>query len=398
MILSDVDIKKNIADGTIKITPGPNFEEQLGPCSLDLHLGNNFKTFKMSRYPFIDLKGGVDVEKMMEEIVIEDGGAFIMQPKDFVIAITKEEVVLPNNIMGRLDGRSSLGRLGLVVHSTAARFDPGWKGKAVMEIGNLGTMPVVLYSGMRICAMTFETLTSPAEIPYLRQKDHKYADQDKQIASKISLEKEIVKPKSKDDELVMGISTDIIFKNGRWQGLKTDNLDYHIDLIKNNYQFKRRGDVENDPSFKQVIPYMLFSHGDKFFAYKYLGNAGEQRLVNNNYQLGVGGHINKEDGDEGKGVLEVGMMREWNEEVDFKGNLLHKKLVGIVNDDSMPVEQVHLGLVYHFVGDTPDINIKETDKMEGKLLDTKDLSADKINHSVWMQIVYRDYLSKINQG
>jgi len=81
-----------------------------------------------------------------------------------------------------------LGRLGLVVHSTAARFDPGWKGKAVMELGNLGIMPIILYAGMRICAMTFETLSSPAEISYLKQKDHKYADQKNATASKINEE------------------------------------------------------------------------------------------------------------------------------------------------------------------------------------------------------------------
>lgn len=192
MILSDRDIKKYIKEGKIKIIPKPNFKEQLGPCSLDLHLGNVFKTFKPTQYPYLDLKRKTDFEEVMEEIKIEDGAPFILQPKEFIIAITKEEIILPDDIMGRLDGRSSLGRLGLVVHSTAARFDPGWTGKAVMELGNLGPLPIVLYAGMRICAMTFETLTSPAEIPYLKQKDHKYAGQKKPAASKINME-----PKSK---------------------------------------------------------------------------------------------------------------------------------------------------------------------------------------------------------
>ncbi|MFC1629804.1 dCTP deaminase, partial [Patescibacteria group bacterium] len=163
MILSDQDIKKYISEGIIKVTPKPNYKEQLGPCSLDLRLGNSFKTFKPTQYPYLDLKNGVDVEKLMEEIVVADGAPFIMQPKEFIIAVTKEEIILPANLMGRLDGRSSLGRLGLVVHSTAARFDPGWEGKAVMELGNLGIMPIILYPGMRICAMTFETLTGPSE-------------------------------------------------------------------------------------------------------------------------------------------------------------------------------------------------------------------------------------------
>lgn len=188
MILSDTEIKKKIEEGAIKIDPSPNYQEQLGPCSLDLHLGNSFKIFKVSRYPFIDLKNGVNVDDMMEEVLIKEGGSFIIQPHDFVIAVTKEEITLPANIMGRLDGRSSLARLGLVIHVTAARFDPGWRGKAVMELGNLGTVPIVLYSGMRICAMTFEELGSSANVPYTEQADHKYAGQGSATASKISQE------------------------------------------------------------------------------------------------------------------------------------------------------------------------------------------------------------------
>jgi dCTP deaminase len=188
MILSDKDIKKYLKEGKIKIIPKPNFQKQLGPCSLDLRLGNVFKTFKPTQYPYLDLKRKLDFEEVMEEIKIENGAPFILQPKEFIIAVTKEEIILADDIMGRLDGRSSLGRLGLVVHSTAARFDPGWRGRAVMELGNLGIMPIILYAGMRICAMTFETLSSPAEVPYLKQKDHKYAGQKKATASKINKE------------------------------------------------------------------------------------------------------------------------------------------------------------------------------------------------------------------
>ncbi|MCD6550550.1 dCTP deaminase [bacterium] len=189
MILSDRDIKKYIREGKIKIKPKPNFEQQLGPCSLDLHLGAVFKVFKHTEHPYIDLKNPkVPIEKMMRTIKVSLKKPLILRPRDFVIAVTKEEIVLPDDIMGRLDGRSSLGRLGLVVHSTAARFDPGWKGKAIMEIGNLGVIPLALYPGIRICAMTFETLSSPAEIPYLKQKDHKYAGQKTAKASCIHKE------------------------------------------------------------------------------------------------------------------------------------------------------------------------------------------------------------------
>lgn len=196
---------------------------------------------------------------------------------------------------------------------------------------------------------------------------------------------------SKDEEQILVVKTGIIFGRGKWQGLKTDNLDYYIDLIKNNCEFKRRGDMENNPSYQQVIPYMLFSYGNEFFAYKYIKNAGETRLINNDYQLGVGGHMNPVDGQQGD-ILETGMMREWNEEVDFKGKFLQKKLVGIVNDESRPVERVHLGMVYHFVGDSPDIQVRETDKMEGGLFGLGEISRD-MSHSPWMQIVFNGYLN-----
>lgn len=188
MILSDRDIKKYIAEGRIKISPAPDFEKQLGPCSLDLHLGDTMKMFKTSPYPYLDLKGTVEVEKLMDEIKVGEGGPFILQPGAFALAITKEELTLADDLMGRLDGRSSLGRLGIVVHSTAARFDPGWSGKAVMELGNLGPMPVILYEGMRICALTFETLSSPSEVPYGKKQTHKYAQQNNPQASKINKE------------------------------------------------------------------------------------------------------------------------------------------------------------------------------------------------------------------
>ena len=136
--------------------------------------------------------------------------------------------------------------------------------------------------------------------------------------------------------------------------------------------------------------------------YKYIGGAGEQRLVDS-YQIGIGGHINEIDGanpstgsGQDKNILEKGMMREWEEEVDFKGNILDKKIVGILNDDSRPVEAVHLGLVYQFTGDSPEISIKENEKMEGELVEVKDI-AEKIkdNDGVWIKVVYRDYLSHL---
>lgn len=195
----------------------------------------------------------------------------------------------------------------------------------------------------------------------------------------------------KDDEQILVIPSQVLFQKEKWQGLKTDKLEYYLDLIKNSAEFKRRGDVETDNSFQQIIPYIVFNFQNKYFIYKYLPDAGEKRLVDT-YQLGVGGHINLVDHGNGN-TLEAGMMREWEEEVDFKGNIIEKKLVGILNDDTNPVEQVHIGLVYNFVGDSPEISIKETDKMEGRLVDLKEIGEYiKGNPGIWVQIVFNQYL------
>src|SRR6266446_4673759 len=144
MILSDRDIKKALAKGRIKIKPEPNFETQLGSCSIDLHLGNKFRVFKNSNYPYIDLKGPIDTHKIMDQRIVPKGEPFIMQPGDFALATTVENLELADDLLGRIEGRSSLGRLGIIVHGTASVFDPGWNGKPVMELGNLGALPVAL--------------------------------------------------------------------------------------------------------------------------------------------------------------------------------------------------------------------------------------------------------------
>lgn len=188
MILSDRDIKKALSTGRIKIDPAPNLEEQLGSCSIDLHLGNIFRVFRHSRYPYIDLKGPVEIDNLMEEITIPKEEPFIMQPGDFALASVAENLELADDILGRIEGRSSLGRLGIIVHGTASIFDPGWQGVPTMELGNLGVMPVALYPGMRICAFTFEEVSSPVEVPYHAKRGNKYFGQTKPLASKLSEE------------------------------------------------------------------------------------------------------------------------------------------------------------------------------------------------------------------
>jgi dCTP deaminase len=186
MILSDRDIKKAIANGRIQITPKPDYKTQLGPCSIDLHLGNNFQVFKHSSFPFVDLKNPVDVEHIMKGLVIPKGEPFIMQPGDFALVTTVENLKLGDDIVGRIEGRSSLGRLGIIVHGTASIFDPGWDGKPTMELGNLGVMPVALYPGMRVCAFTFEELSGPAENPFNKNKAHNIYNKQKDARPKIT--------------------------------------------------------------------------------------------------------------------------------------------------------------------------------------------------------------------
>lgn len=179
MILSDGDIKKALKEKRIEITPVPKLSIQLGSCSIDLRLGNVFRVFDYSRKAYIDPAKKDYSKEITKEIVLKDGEQFIMQPGDFVLAVTLERVKIPDDLMGRLEGRSSLGRLGIVVHSTASVFDPGWDGNCVLELGNMGRMAVALTVGMGICAMTFEELKNPSTIPYRIHKMGRYKGQEK---------------------------------------------------------------------------------------------------------------------------------------------------------------------------------------------------------------------------
>jgi len=190
LILSDRDIRKALETGQISIEPKPNLERQLGACSVDLRLGHRFRIFEHSRHPYINLRDTKTTQKVTSEVLVKKGEAFIMHPGEFVLATTLEKVELPNDILGRLEGRSSLGRLGIIVHSTASMFDPGWEGTATMELGNLGVLPVALYPGMRVCAFTFEQLTSPVDVPYKNKRGNKYAGQAGPEESKIGMDVE----------------------------------------------------------------------------------------------------------------------------------------------------------------------------------------------------------------
>ena len=197
MILSDRDIKKALASGRIKITPAPDFKTQLGSCSIDLRLGNEVRVFRPSKVTHVDVRHMQEAEKIMENLTIPEGEPLVLHPGDLVLATTLEWLEVGNDLIGRIEGRSSLGRLGVIVHGTASIFDAGWKGKAVMELGNLGVVPVILWPGMRICAFTFEELSSPAEVPYTSKQGGKYIRQEKPLASQFAKELEEKKPGKK---------------------------------------------------------------------------------------------------------------------------------------------------------------------------------------------------------
>ncbi len=184
-ILPDWVIEKYIREGIIKISPlSKNWHEAIDQVSVDFHLGGSIKLFKGGTYRFIDTKRGLPADAM-EEINLLDGDPFILEPGAFAIASTHEVLKLPSDILGRLEGKSSLARLGILVHSTAARFDPGWNGAPVLELGNLGPKPAILYCGMSICAFTFEKIGAPVKMPYEGSKSDRYSGSKDAVVSKI---------------------------------------------------------------------------------------------------------------------------------------------------------------------------------------------------------------------
>lgn len=187
MVLSDVDIRRYIQQGKIRVSPELP-AEQFGSCSVDFRLGNEFSIFEHSRHAFIDLRDKRALEDIMRTVHVNDGEPFVLQPREFALAITQECLELDDDVLGRLEGRSSLGRIGIIVHGTAGLFDPGWSGRATLELSNLGIMPVALYPGMRICSFTFEQLTSPSSVPYRKKPGNKYAGQDRPLASRLTRE------------------------------------------------------------------------------------------------------------------------------------------------------------------------------------------------------------------
>lgn len=192
-ILSDKTIKEYLEEGKIVIDPLKD-EQQIQPSSVDMRLGDEFKVFKVIRKPYIDPKDEEDIAEYMESSTVPEGEAFIIHPNEFALATTQEYVKVPDDLVARVEGRSSMGRLGVTMHVTAGYVDPGFEGRITLEISNIGSMPVALYPGQRVCQLVFETMTTPAELPYGHPKrNSKYMKQLKPESSRVKLDYELKK-------------------------------------------------------------------------------------------------------------------------------------------------------------------------------------------------------------
>lgn len=185
MILSDRDLKERLSRGDIRMDPALDLETQIQPASIDLRLGYEFQTFNYTRQALIDPADPESFQQLTSVMQLEAGERFIVHPGEFVLATTLERVEVPNDLVARLEGRSSIGRLGIVIHSTAGYIDPGFQGTITLEISNLGRIAVALYPGMRICQISFETLSSPVSQGYGVKRAAKYQGQASATASRL---------------------------------------------------------------------------------------------------------------------------------------------------------------------------------------------------------------------
>ena len=162
MILSDRTIREELEAGRIVIDPLG--EGCIQPSSVDLHVDRYFRVFRNHSAPVIDVKE--DQQDLTQLVEIEASEAFILHPGEFVLGSTAERVRLPEDLVARLEGKSSLGRLGLLIHSTAGFVDAGWDGHLTLELSNVATLPITIYPGMKVGQISFLRMTTTADTPY----------------------------------------------------------------------------------------------------------------------------------------------------------------------------------------------------------------------------------------
>ena len=191
MILSDKDIRQAITDGRVKVhSDQQELFQHIHASSMDFRLGNTFKLYEHSKFAVLDPMNPDSFAGNMRTITVPDGESFIVQPGEFVLGVTQESISLPDDLVARVEGRSSLGRLGIIVHSTAGFVDPGFSGTITLEISNLNRLPVALYPGMRVCQIAFEQMSSPADMPYHSKPFSKYQGQVLPEESRLSVDPE----------------------------------------------------------------------------------------------------------------------------------------------------------------------------------------------------------------
>jgi len=161
VVLSDRTIRRLLDEGRIEIEPYD--ESLLQPSSVDVRVDRYFRVFHNARYPFIDVR---EPQEDLTELVEVGTEPFILHPGEFVLGSTLERIRLPDDLVARLEGKSSLGRLGLLIHSTAGFIDPGWDGHVTLELSNVANLPITIYHGMKIGQLSFVQLSEPAESPY----------------------------------------------------------------------------------------------------------------------------------------------------------------------------------------------------------------------------------------
>lgn len=184
MVLSDRSIREEIARGRIVFEP---FDDAcVQPASVDVHLDAKFRVFRNIRKPYVDVREPQD--DLTDLVSIEGDSPLILHPREFVLGSTLEKVTIANDLVARVEGKSSLGRLGLLIHSTAGYVDPGWSGHLTLELSNVSNLPVTLYYGMPIGQISFLRLSTPADKPYGADGlGSKYQGQDEPTASRFYL-------------------------------------------------------------------------------------------------------------------------------------------------------------------------------------------------------------------
>jgi predicted NUDIX family phosphoesterase len=196
-------------------------------------------------------------------------------------------------------------------------------------------------------------------------------------------------------EEVLVVARQVIFPDGAWHGFIDRNLEGYLAVIADRFEFRPRGDVEDDPAWQQIIPYVVFRHEHRYLLTRRLRQSSEKRL-RHLYSLGVGGHINRIDvnfDQPGADPLREGLRREFEEEVVYAAPW-RADLMGLINDDGTDVSRVHLGVVFEVIGQSPEIAIRETGKLEGELLNLEEMKMYYLDMESWSQLIYDHLLAR----